>query len=104
MFSYLSRILYRFQSAPMRKLALAALAALVLAVLQFSRADRFAATTSVIFFLLFVAVYPLLRISDADGLWMTVLYVLLLGYVIALMVRSRPSGDDPTETRPLPAG
>ena len=33
MFSYLSRILYRFQSAPMRKLALAALAALVLAVL-----------------------------------------------------------------------
>lgn len=59
------------------------------AVLQFGLADRFAAAASVSFFVLFVAGYPLMRISEADGLGMTVLYVALLGYVTALLVRSR---------------
>jgi len=72
------------------------------AVLQFARADRFAAASSVGFFLLFVAVYPLMSVADSAGLLMTILYVLLLGWVTALLVRSRPrdrTGPEPDATR-----
>ena len=83
----------------------AALIALIV-VLELAWADRFAAWTTVAFFVLFVVVYPLLRISGHDGLLMSVLYVLLLGYVVAVLIgrrrRTAPLGGE--ALRDLPAG
>jgi len=84
-------------------ISVAALTALT-AVLQFARTDRFAAATSVAFFLLFVAVYPLMSVSDAAGMLETVLYVVLLGWVIALLVRTRPREANSPDTLPQPVG
>ena len=88
-------------AAPMA-ISVAALTAMT-AVLHFARTDRFAAATSVAFFLLFVAAYPLMSLRDAASLLETILYVVLLGWVIALLVRSRPRRAGRTETRPQPA-
>ena len=43
--------------------------------------------TTVILFILFCMVYPVVRISSCEGLLMSVVYTLLLGYTIVLIVR-----------------
>jgi len=65
--------------------ALAALTALV----QFARSDRFSAATTLVMFVLLCGLYPLIIISEYQGLLLTVLYVALLAYVIALLIRRR---------------
>jgi hypothetical protein len=59
----------------------------VMALMEFAFSDRAVALGTVGFFALFILAYPLLRISESHALLMTVLYVLLLAYVVVLLVR-----------------
>jgi hypothetical protein len=61
----------------------------VMALMEFVFSDRFVALGTVGFFVLFIAAYPLVRISGRHGLLMTVLYVLLLAYIVVLLARRR---------------
>ena len=66
-------------------LALTALVALV----YWRLAGRFIAASTVAFFVVFCAVYPLIVISDYDELLLSVLYVAMLAYVIVLLIRQK---------------
>lgn len=57
--------------------------------LQLRSVDRFAAWATVGFFVLLGMVYPLIVISDYEGLLTTILYVALLAYATALLVLPR---------------
>ena len=72
----------------------AALTALIV-LLEFTRARGFTSWATVVMFVLFCSVYPLIRISSCSGLLLTILYVVLLAYTIFLLVRKRlrPSGN-----------
>lgn len=61
----------------------------LMALMEFAFSDRPVAAGTVAFFALFATAYPLLRITSCHGLLMTILYVLLLGYVVVLLVRRR---------------
>jgi hypothetical protein len=56
------------------------------ALFQLVWCRRFHALATLAMFVVFCAAYPLVRISDYEGLLLTVLYVLLLAYVIALLI------------------
>ncbi|MDP7290211.1 MAG: hypothetical protein QGH94_19675, partial [Phycisphaerae bacterium] len=60
---------------------------LLVALLQFICNHGPAAWATVILFILFCMVYPVVRISSCEGLLMSVVYTLLLGYTIVLIVR-----------------
>ncbi len=66
----------------------AALTAL-LAIFHFAWADRFAAWSTIVLFLLFTVGYPLIRISSHSGLGLTILYVAMLAYLIVLLITHR---------------
>ena len=61
------------------------------AVFQLIWCGRFHAVATLGLFGVFCIVYPLIRISDDEGLLLTILYVALLAYVIALLIFFRPS-------------
>lgn len=61
------------------------------ALLQFRRTDRFAAIATVALFVVFCEAYPLIVISDDQGLLRTILYVVLLAYAMALLIRRGPA-------------
>jgi chromate transport protein ChrA len=67
----------------------------LVALLKFRTTDRFAAWSGVAFFAVFCFAYPLISISDYQNLLLSILYVVLLAYVIVLLVtpRLRKSGD-----------
>ena len=73
------------------------------ALLWFKRADRFAAGSTVAFFAAFCVVYPLIVISDYEGLLMTILYVALLAYVTVLLIAARRPSAAATAERPAKA-
>jgi len=63
-------------------------------LLFFRWTERTVAIRTVKFFILFCIVYPLMRISDYEGLLLTMLYVAMLAYVILLVIRQpRPAGE-----------
>ena len=59
-------------------------------LLLFHWPDNYPATSSVKFFVLFCIAYPMMRISDYEGLLLTMLYVALLAYAVVLVVAKRP--------------
>ncbi len=74
------------------------LAATAMVVALFARSgDRFSGWATVAFFVLLAFAYPLLRISEHEGLLLTILYVALLGYVVALVVRRRAGRTEGAE-------
>jgi hypothetical protein len=68
------------------------------AAFQLIWCDRFHAVVTLVLFAVFCIVYPLIRISDYEGLLLTILYVLQLAFVIALLLHHRrnPSHATPT--------
>jgi len=58
----------------------------LVALLQFICNRGPVAWATVILFVLFCMVYPIVRISDCEGLLMSVVYTLLLAYTIVLIV------------------
>ena len=71
----------------------------LVAMLQFICNRGPAAWATVILFILFCMVYPLVRISSCEGLLMSVIYTLLLAYTIVLIVR-RTRAVPPTVAAP----
>jgi hypothetical protein len=67
----------------------------LVALLQFICNRGPAAWATVILFVLFCMVYPIVRISDCEGLLMSVVYTLLLAYTIVLIVRRRRAEAEP---------
>ena len=65
-------------------------------ILYWKMAGRFIAASTVAFFVVFCAVYPLIVISDYDELLLSVLYVALLAYVIVLLIRQKRQDKDIT--------
>lgn len=78
-------------------IAAGALTALM-ALLQLWLCRRFFALSTLAMFVVFCVVYPLIRISDYEGLLLSILYVLLLAYVVILVVSKRHA-DRTRETR-----
>jgi hypothetical protein len=66
-------------------IAAAALTALM-ALLQLKLCRRFFAVSALAMFAVFTVAYPLIRISEHEGLLTSILYVLLLAYVVVLVV------------------
>ena len=61
----------------------------LMALLYFIWVRGFVAWSAVVFFLLFVVLYPLLRICTNEGLLLAWLYVALLAYTVVLLVAGR---------------
>lgn len=59
-------------------------------LLFFRWAEKRQAVATVKFFILFCVAYPLMQISDYEGLLLAILYVALLAYVVLLVVAKRP--------------
>jgi len=59
------------------------------AAFQLIRCRRFHAVATLALFAVFCIAYPLIRISDYEGLLLTILYVALLAYIVALLIRQR---------------
>jgi len=57
--------------------------------LFFAWTEKRPAAATVKFFILFIAVYPLIRISEHEGLFLSMLYVGLLAYTVILLVLRR---------------
>jgi len=72
------------------------------ALSQFMWNGRFCAAATVAAFVTFCAAYPLIRISDYEGLLLTWLYVAMLAYVIMLVVYFRKKAAR-VEPQPLSA-
>ena len=68
----------------------------LVALLQFICNRGPAAWATVILFVLFCTVYPIVRISSCEGLLMSVVYTLLLAYTIVLIVRGRRAEAEPS--------
>lgn len=64
-------------------------AAGMMALLYLKSAQRFVAWAVVALFVFFCFVYPLMRISEHEGLLLSILYVALLGYLVALVIGRR---------------
>lgn len=71
----------------------------LVALLQFICNRGPAGWATVILFVLFCMVYPIVRISDCEGLLMSVVYTLLLAYTIVLIVR-RTRAEEPVAAEP----
>ena len=61
----------------------------LMALLQLIWCPRFHALAALALFGGFCIVYPLIRISDNEGLLLTILYVVLLAFLVVLLVRQR---------------
>ncbi len=62
---------------------------ILVALLSLKWDARFPAVATVVFFAVFAAGWPMLKLSEDEILWTTVLYVVLLTYVVVLAVRTR---------------
>lgn len=67
------------------------------AAAQLALCRRLHAVPTLVLFAVFCAAYPLIRISDSEGLLLTVLYVVQLAYVVVLLIwqRRRTAGEPP---------
>jgi len=65
------------------------------ALFQLVWCRRFHALATLALFAVFCIVYPLIRISDYEGLLLTVLYVAQLAFIIVLLIFFRPSEPIP---------
>jgi hypothetical protein len=77
----------------------------LMAAFQLLFCRRFHAVATLALFGVFAVVYPLIRISGCEGLLLTILYVVLLAYVIALLIRFRrprvpADGEPPSPASP----
>ena len=61
----------------------------MMALLHLRCSDRFVAVVTMALFVFFCVAYPLMRITDYQGLLLSILYVALLGYVVGLVVAQR---------------
>lgn len=67
----------------------------LVAVMHCLWCTRFHAVVTLALFAVFCIAYPLIRISDYEGLLLTIVYVALLAFVTALLVYFRPGRDQP---------